>query len=357
MHFLRLILFPFSILYGLFMMIRNLLFDFRVLPVERFSIPVIGVGNLTLGGTGKTPHIEYIIRLLTPKYFIGTLSRGYGRKSNGFIIASKRSQAKYIGDEPLQFAKKFDGIKVAVDENRKHGIQLLIEKYPSLDVILLDDSFQHRFVKPSLSILLTDFHHLYSEDFLLPTGTLREFRSGAKRADLIIVTKTPKIFSPITRRRILEEIKPRPHQTVLFSYIKYGVPVPFFDYPQPVFPEKVTNILLITGIAYPDPLTEHLQRICSDLTLMKFPDHHYFTEKDIVLMIKQFNDLLSKNKVIITTEKDFMRLKTPVLSNFLKNLPLFYLPIEIEFHGDNKETFNHFILNHVEQYTRNKNIS
>ena len=339
------------------MMFRNLLFDFRILSVMRFPIPVIGVGNLSCGGTGKTPHIEYLIRLLSQKYFIGILSRGYGRKSNGFIMVSKRSQAKYIGDEPLQFVKKFDGIKVAVDENRHHGIQLLIQKYPDLGLVLLDDAFQHRFVKPGLSILLTDYHHLYMEDFVLPCGTLREFKSGAKRADIIIVTKTPKIFSPITRRRILKDLQACAHQKVFFSYLKYEDPIPVFDSYQNVFPEKISNILLITGIADDYPLREHLARICRELTVMKFPDHYYFTEKDLEVVLSRYHGLLSKKKVIITTEKDVMRLKTPELSTFLKELPLFYVPIEIAFHGEDRKNFDNFTLNYVKKDTRNHSIS
>ena len=216
----HIIMLPISLCYGLAMQIRNWLFDINLLCSKTFDKPVISVGNLTFGGTGKTPHIEYLIRLLTPELFIATLSRGYGRKTRGFILASIPSSAKQIGDEPLQFLKKFDPIKVAVDEKRKRGIHLLLEKHPDLNVILLDDAYQHRYVKPGLSILLTDFHRPYPEDIILPSGTLREFRSGAGRADIIIVTKTPKIFSPITRRRIIEELKPKNHQRIYFSYIK-----------------------------------------------------------------------------------------------------------------------------------------
>ncbi len=349
MPFLRLILYPLSFLYGILMMLRNFFFDLRILPVEHFSIPLISVGNLSFGGTGKTPHIEYLIRLLSPGFVIGELSRGYGRKSKGFIIVSRRSQAKFIGDEPLQLAKKFDGIKVAVDGNRKRGIQQLIQKYPDLDLILLDDAFQHRYIKPGLSILLTDYHHLFTEDYLLPSGTLREFPYGARRADIIIVTKTPKIFSPITRRRILEDINPGTHQKLLFSYLKYSDPLPVFESQQNIYPEKVKDILLITGIANNDLLCEYLQRRCSELVVMKFPDHYLFKEQDIKIIVKRFNDFLSKKKVILTTEKDVMRLKTPEFSTFLKNLPLFYLPVEIEFHGDDKEIFNNYILNYVGQ--------
>jgi tetraacyldisaccharide 4'-kinase len=346
---LQVILLPVSLCYGLVMTVRNVLFALQVLPSKTFDKPVISVGNLTYGGTGKTPHIEYLIRLLTPGMFVATLSRGYGRESTGFILASKRSNVKYIGDEPLQFLKKFEGVRVAVDEKRSRGIQLLLEKHPDLDVILLDDAFQHRYVKPGLSILLTDYHRPYTEDLVLPSGTLREFRTGAARADIIIVTKTPKIFSPITRRRIVEDLKPTARQHVYFSYIKYVDPVPVFDTPELLFPAKVTNILLFTGIANDYPLREHLERMCSELVVMKFADHHPYTIKNIEDITRKFHDLPTQKKIIVTTEKDVMRLKTPELSTYLKNLPLFCVPMEIDFHGADKEKFDNEILRYVKQ--------
>ena len=344
---LQVILLPVSLLYGLAMQVRNLLFDLHILSSKTFDKPVISVGNLTFGGTGKTPHIEYLIRLLTPAMFVATLSRGYGRKSNGFILASKRSSVKYIGDEPLQFLKKFESVKVAVDEKRSRGIRLLLEKHPGLNVILLDDAFQHRYVKPGLSVLLTDYHSLYSEDVVLPSGTLREFRNGSKRADIIVVTKTPKIFSPITRRRIIEELKPDSHQRIYFSYIKYTDPVAVFDTMNIPFPARVTNILLFTGIANDYPLREHLERMCSELVVLKFTDHHAYTVKDVEDIIRKFDDLPTQKKIIVTTEKDVMRLKTPELSGYMKNLPLFCVPMEIDFHGSDKEKFDNEILRYV----------
>ncbi len=344
---LQVILLPVSLLYGLAMQVRNLLFDLHILSSKTFDKPVISVGNLTFGGTGKTPHIEYLIRLLTPAMFVATLSRGYGRKSNGFILASKRSSVKYIGDEPLQFLKKFESVKVAVDEKRSRGIRLLLEKHPGLNVILLDDAFQHRYVKPGLSVLLTDYHRLYSEDVVLPSGTLREFRNGSKRADIIVVTKTPKIFSPITRRRIIEELKPDSHQRIYFSYIKYTDPVAVFDTMNIPFPARVTNILLFTGIANDYPLREHLERMCSELVVLKFTDHHAYSVKDVEDIIRKFDDLPTQKKIIVTTEKDVMRLKTPELSGYMKNLPLFCVPMEIDFHGSDKEKFDNEILRYV----------
>jgi len=353
MQLIQIILFPLAFCYGLIMFFRNLFFDWGIIPSEKFNLPVISVGNLSCGGTGKTPQIEYLIRLLSPKYFVATLSRGYGRDSDGFIIGSKRSQAKYIGDEPLQFVKKFDGIKVAVDDKRRRGIKLLIQKYPGLDIILLDDAFQHRSVRPGLNILLTDYHDLYTEDYVLPSGRLREPRRGAKRADAILVTKTPKIFSPITRRRIIEDISPRPYQVVLFTYLKYGNPILVHESSRFVYPPVVSRILLFTGIADDYPFREHLQRMCTDLMVMKFPDHHLYTQKDIENILKTFNDIPTQRKVVITTEKDMMRLKTPELSTILKTIPLFYIPIEIVFQGNDQEKFDKLILTYVEKNKRN----
>lgn len=354
---LQVILFPVSICYGLAMQLRNLLFDLHILPSRTFDYPVISVGNLSYGGTGKTPHIEYLIRLLDTGRHIATLSRGYGRRSRGFILASAVSDAREIGDEPLQFSRKFDKVLVAVDEKRSRGIQLLLEKHPDLNLILLDDAFQHRYVKPGLSILLTDYHRPYSDDLILPTGTLREFRIGANRADIIIVTKTPKIFSPITRRRIVEELRPDTRQRVYFSYIKYNDPVPVFDSPDLVFPAKLTSILLFTGIANDYPLREHLERMCSELTVVKFPDHHSYTVMEIEGIIRRFNDLPTQKKVIVTTEKDAMRLITKELSAYLKNLPLFCVSMEIDFHGSDKEKFDNEILRYVEQNKREQGVS
>jgi len=348
-RFLQIILFPIAICYGIIMQLRNWLFEFRILPVRTFPKPLISVGNLTYGGTGKTPHIEYLIRLLQPKRTVATLSRGYGRKTKGFFMANGESDARTIGDEPLQFFTKFNNLHVAVDENRCHGIQLLTEKHPETGVILLDDAYQHRYVKPGLSILLTDYHHLYSTDYLIPTGSLREFRTGAKRADIIIVTKTPKVFSPITRRRIMEELKPAQNQTVYFSYITYLDPVPVNIGLQTEFPSKITNILLFTGIANDYPLREHLERKCSELVVMKFADHHVYTSQDLKEIAVKFNDLPTHRKVLVTTEKDVMRLKSSEFGVHLKNLPLFCVPMKIDFHGTDKDEFERKILNYVEK--------
>lgn len=336
------------------MMVRNWFFDWGVLSSQSYEISIISVGNLSLGGTGKTPHIEYLIRLFKERYCLATLSRGYRRESNGFILGSKKSNVKYIGDEPMQFIKKFDKIKVAVDEKRSRGIQLLLDKIPELDIILLDDAFQHRWVKPGFSILLSDYHHLYVEDHVIPAGHLREFANGAKRADIVIVTKTPKVFSPITRRRIITDLQLKQYQKVFFSFIKYGEPVPFHDHVSDGLPPKFSFILLFTGIADNDLLKEHLGRICNDLTTIEFKDHHKYTTKDLEKIKCKYDGLPSQKKLLITTEKDVMRLRIPELIVILKNMPIYYIPIEIDFHGEDKQSFDQTILDYVEENKRNR---
>lgn len=348
MRFIQLLLLPLSFCYGLLMMVRNGLFDCGLLKSSGFDVPIISIGNLSAGGTGKTPLIEYLIRLLKDRFQVATLSRGYGRDSSGYVLGSRRSNYKYIGDEPMQFIRKFGEVKVAVDAKRERGINSLLKKFPLLNVILLDDAFQHRRIRPGLSILLTDYHNLYTEDHVIPSGMLREFRRGAKRADLIVVTKTPKVFSPITRRRIIDDLKPAPHQQVYFSYIHYEEPAPAFGWPDP-FQQRYSYILLVSGIANDDPLKEHMERRCTELIRMKFGDHHPYNEADILSIRKRFDDLPSQKKVIVTTEKDLMRLKIPELVPHMKSLPLFYIPISVEFHGNDKSAFDQAITGYVEK--------
>lgn len=352
-RFLKITLSPVSLLYGLLMACRNLMFRTGILKSTTFQVPVICVGNLSAGGTGKTPQIEYLIRLLSPQFNIATLSRGYGRKSNGFVEATPQDDVEKLGDEPMQFCQKYHPVVVAVDERRTRGTRLLLERHPDLEVVLLDDAYQHRYIKPGLTLLLTDYRALYYEDMPLPSGTLREFRSGAARADIIVVTKTPRIFSPITRRRILEDMRPAPHQRVFFSFLSYGNLIPVFDYSAGI-PQKLISILLFTGIANDYPLREHLDRQCSDLNLIKFRDHHNYTLRDVQEIIRRFQDLPTQKKIMVTTEKDCMRLKNQEFAGLFKNLPLFCIPIETEFHGEDKANFDEIILNYVAKDRRNR---
>ena len=315
MNLLRKIFFPFAILYGFVTDIRNLLFDKGILKSYSFDIPIIAVGNLSVGGTGKTPQIEYLIRLLSADYKIATLSRGYKRESKGFVLANSNTNATILGDEPFQFYKKFSNIQVAVDADRKNGIEQLLSQSIKPDVILLDDAFQHRRVKAGFYILLTSFGDLYSDDFLLPTGNLRESRSGAQRANIIIVTKCPVNLTLEEQLKIRTKLQLELHQELYFSYIDYNDFVYSENQKIPVSEIKSKNKLLVSGIAKPQPFFNYLES--NDDSFMTFPDHHNFTEKDIVSIQNQ-----AIGKVIITTEKDYVRLKDKIA-----NKQLYYLPM------------------------------
>ncbi len=350
MNLLQLIAIPFSLLYGFIMHIRNKLFDLKILQSRQFKIPVISVGNLSFGGTGKTPMVEYIIRCLNKENALATLSRGYKRKTNGFVLADPSSTYFDIGDEPLQYSTKFKNLSVAVDENRVKGIKKLQEKFTDLNAIILDDAFQHRYVKPGLSILTTDFHKLYSEDYILPSGTLRESRCGAKRADIIIVTKSPKVLSPITKRRIQGMIKPKLHQQLLFSYIDYGAITPLCKENEIDLSEKFSSILMFSGIANPYPLIEHLKNRCNELVVLEFRDHHSYSLADLERIKTEFENIFTSKKLIVTTEKDAMRLqKNPEFKNILKNLQICYIPIEMKFHNGDNVIFDKLIMDYVKE--------
>ncbi len=339
---IKFLLLPFSFIYGLIICVRNLLYDFNILKSKAYNLPVISIGNLSMGGTGKTPHIEYLIRLLGNKYKISTLSRGYKRKSKGFLLATGNHSFYDIGDEPLQYFDKYKQISVAVCENRCKGVENLIEQI-NPEVILLDDAFQHRSIKPGLNILLTDYYDMYHKNLPLPAGTLREFKMGANRADIIVVTKTPDVFSPILIKEVISQIKPKPQQKVYFSYIKYGNLIPINE-PLAEKQKYFPFILLFSGIANPYPLEDKLKRICTDLITVKFDDHHSFTIDDLKKVKEKFLSLPTQNKIIVTTEKDAVKLKVPELAEELKKLPLFYVPIEIEFHNRDKAAFDNDVL-------------
>ena len=334
------------------LLLRNKLYDFGILPSTKFHVPIISVGNLCVGGTGKTPHIEYLIRLLTPEFSIATLSRGYGRKTKGFILSDEQSSAADIGDEPLQFKSNYPEVPIAVDEKRVRGVKKLLEHFPSLETILLDDAFQHRAIKPGLSIILTDFSKLYKKDFVVPSGTLREFSFGAKRADIIIVTKCPEVLLPIEKKRLLSEIKPLPHQHVYFSFIKYGEFLSLHSeainpFSKAYYLEHHYSAVLLTGIANTQPLEYYLKDKLKNIVPVKFPDHHAFTINDLSTVKKIFDNIATANKIILTTEKDAMRLKASEFSDILNHMPVFYMPIEIDFYEQEKNEFNQTILNYV----------
>jgi tetraacyldisaccharide 4'-kinase len=354
MELLRLLLIPLGALYGIAMWIRNKLYDWGILSSISFPVPVISVGNLAAGGTGKTPTIEYLVRLLGDQYKIAIISRGYKRKTSGFLLAGTDNTYEEIGDEPLQYVNKFPGVLVAVDEKRRNGIRQILADYPATQVILLDDAFQHRKVKAGLSILLTDYHRLYSNDHMLPAGFLREPAAGAKRADAIVVTKTPRIFSPIIRRQIIEDLKPLASQPVFFSYVCNETLVPLFDSePLSISNTFVKSVFLLTGIVNTAPVEEYFRTRCSELILVSYPDHHEYTMDEMKELKQRFTDLHTKAKVIITTEKDAMRLADPEVAWLFKEIPFYYLPVAFEFHKEDKSAFNNLINEYVKKATTN----
>lgn len=347
MNKLRLLLLPFSILYGCIGAARNFFYSVGILPSKKFNLPVISVGNLAAGGTGKTPQIEYLIRLLNDKYPVATLSRGYGRKTSGFIYVSENSTSFEVGDEPRQFKLKFPAIPVAVDTSRVRGIKKLGQDHPELRAVLLDDAFQHRAVKPAISILLSDFSKLYNKDQLLPTGTLREFKSGASRANIIIVTKCPANLSPIEKRCLTRDMDPLAYQQIYFTSISYGEPIPLLDNKSIATITAATHIVLLTGIVNPDPLITYISVKTKNITHIEYPDHHEYSIVELVKLKQQFENISTKHKIIITTEKDAMRIDKEGLLEVVQGLPLFYIPIETIFLFDEGEAFNKQILDHV----------
>ncbi|MEW6468227.1 MAG: tetraacyldisaccharide 4'-kinase [Bacteroidota bacterium] len=342
MALLRILLFIPALLFGFGTWVRNKFYDWRLLPSREFDFPVIGIGNLTMGGSGKTPHTEYLVRMLRERYKVATLSRGYGRGTSGFRLAGPASTSYDIGDEPKQYRKKFPDITVAVDESRAHGIKKIRQEYPDTDIVLLDDAFQHRAVKPGLNILLTDYGKPFYEDRIFPLGRLRESKRGMTRADIIIVTKTPDNFTSLERRLITKNIKALPHQHLYFSYIRYGEPAHFTgkkDAPRITMDVLSSgySAVLLTGIANPVPLERYLQKHVRQIVPLAFRDHHEYALVDMYRLKDAFEKLSGPNKVIITTEKDAMRLEKPGMLELIGELPIYYIPIEIAFRDSDEE--------------------
>jgi tetraacyldisaccharide 4'-kinase len=354
MNNLRLLLFPFALIYGAIVIIRNYLYDKKVFKSSEFDEPVIGVGNLSVGGTGKTPHIEYLIRLLSNSGIsVGVLSRGYKRKSVGYLEADNSSTVAAIGDEPRQMKNKFkDLITLAVDANRIRGIANLFFKEPAPEVILLDDCFQHRPVKPGLMILLTDYHSPYFKDFILPIGNLREPCSGSKRADLIVVTKYPHQLTLDDKKAMIEELNPNDNQKVFFSTINYGNIFPLFENQGAFDFTQLDELLLITGIANPNDLVNHIRAKNMTFQHLAFGDHHQFSASDFEKIKLSFQQLKSEKKAILTTEKDAMRILDSPINKVVSSLPFYFIEIEIKIEDSEKE-FNQIIIDYVAKNKRN----
>ncbi len=349
MSILRILLFPISILYGLITYFRNKLYDFGWFKVTEFDVPIISVGNLSMGGTGKTPHIEYLIRLLNNDNKLATLSRGYGRKTKGFFMADGLTNAQDIGDEPMQFHQKFPKICVAVDANRVEGVNEILSADKTPDLILLDDAFQHRRIKPGFQILLTPFNDLFSDDWVFPTGRLREFTGGKSRADVIVVTKCPEQLSIKKVSEINNKLTIGENQQLFFSKTVYGSIVFGWDKILDFDDLLEYKVLLVTGIANPQPLIKHLKSYDITFKHLKFADHHNFTNDDVLKIDSDFASLGSGKKVVLTTEKDYVRLST----TSIHKSNLMYLPISVDFLNGNKAKFDKKITDYVKQNKRN----
>jgi tetraacyldisaccharide 4'-kinase len=358
-----LLLYPFSIFYRLITDIRNLLFETGILPSEGFSIPVICVGNITVGGTGKTPHTEYLIDLLRKEFKVAVLSRGYKRKSKGFRIATMSSTVSEIGDEPLQVFRKFPEILVVVDRDRGRGIKTIMKQHPETEVIILDDGFQHRSVKPGLSILLTDYNRLITRDYLIPYGNLRENRNNRKRASVILVSKTPEEIPESSMADIMKELKPHQEQRLFFTSISYNDLMPLFEnsvLKNDILPGKNpenNGAVLITGIAVPDSFHQFLGKHFKEIIHLNFPDHHYFSENDIEKIKTAWKSLRSQEKILITTEKDAVRLREFTNINDSLKRAFYYIPVRVNFLKNKQHEFDNLIFNYVRKNKRDNRVS
>lgn len=344
----RLLLFPFSLVYGLVMWIRNALYDAGILKSTSFPIPIINIGNLNTGGTGKTPHAEYLVSLLSAHKNVAVLSRGYGRTSKGFFEVNVNDNAEQTGDEPLQIKKKFNSAHVFVCESRVEGVKSILQKYPSTEVILLDDAFQHRSIKAGFNILLTQYNDLFCDDFVLPGGNLREPSSGAKRAEVIIVTKCLPEISAHEKALISKRLTALTTQKVFFTSLQYASLKNLFSHEELSLSDlQGFEILLVTAIAGTTAITSFLNSKSKKIYPLKFGDHHSYCSKDLSQIREKFNILASPNKIIVVTEKDAVKLSDEKLSSFLKDIPVFYLPVKVLFEPNEEKLFKELIYEYV----------
>jgi tetraacyldisaccharide 4'-kinase len=345
----KILLFPFAIIYGIITSLRNLLYDWKFLKSKSVDVHTICVGNLAVGGTGKTPHVEYLINILQNDFKIAILSRGYKRKTSGFIQATNLSTAFDIGDEPLQYKTKNPQLEVCVDANRVNGIKKILEFPEPAKVVILDDAFQHRALNCELKIVISEYNNLYLNDCMMPAGYLRESKKGIERADIIIVSKTPDKTTAIEIRNVIKDLKPSAHQQLFFTWLKYGElkgfqnPTDTIDTLNDLFRYR---IVAFTGIGNPQPMITYLKEYASDVKHIQFPDHHSFTIQDIADVRAQLDVIEGGNKIVVTTEKDAMRLRGTDLQDIANTLPLYVLPIEVDF-KDKTQEFNDTIINYV----------
>lgn len=348
---LKILLLPFALLYGLGVALRDLSYRLGLLKSVEFNVPVISIGNISIGGTGKTPHIEYLITSLREHIKVATLSRGYGRKTKGYLAVDPRMSAEKAGDEPLQFKRKYPDIPVVVAESRTFGIVQMLQQFPGLQCILLDDAFQHRSVQPGLNILLTSYNEPYFRDFLLPVGRLREWPAGARRADAIIVTKCPHDWNRSEREAMLKKLKPEKHQRVFFSRFKYHYPYSLFDPQHRVEIGQNRDILILSAIANTNYMMEFLEHFDNTYHELSFTDHHLFTANEISQIVQKFEHLPSEQKMILTTEKDAVRLEPHLRYFYEKKIPIFVLPVSVEFLDGDREKFDAYVQEFLLNFT------
>lgn len=326
--------------------LRNRLYDNGMLTAVEFDLPVISVGNLSVGGTGKTPHVEYLIRLLKPVYRVATLSRGYNRHTKGYLLAELDSTAADIGDEPMQFHQKFPDITVCVGEERMLAVPQLVGERPETDLILLDDAFQHRSIKPGMNLMVTDYSRLFTRDHVVPFGRLREGRKGFHRANGIIVSKCPTDMTQEKKAALEKEIAPLPHQRLFFTALQYGQPYDMLSLEAASIPPDA-SILVVCGIARPGPLVQHLRQQYANVYLLSFPDHYYYAVKDLEKIRLELEQMDGSPKYIMTTEKDAVRLHLLQEHITGMQLPFLVMPVEVQFLFDEAASFNNFIFDYV----------
>lgn len=345
----KILFFPFAIIYGIITSFRNFLYDWKILPSTSFDVHTICVGNLAVGGTGKTPHVEYLINLLQNDLKVAVLSRGYKRKTSGFMQSTTSSTVNDIGDEPLLYKTKNPQLEVCVDANRVNGVKKILEFSEPPKVIILDDAFQHRALNCELKIVISEYTNIFINDCMMPSGHLRESKKGINRADIIIISKTPEKTSAVEIRTLAKDLKPLAHQLIFFTWLKYGE---LYGFQNPSETIDTLNdlfryrIILFTGIGNPAPLVTYLNEYGSEVKHIQFSDHHQFTINDITAIRKELDAIEGGNKIVITTEKDAMRLRNGDLQDMANTLPLYVLPIEVDF-KDKTQEFNEIIKNYV----------
>lgn len=349
----RVLLYPLAFIYGIVVWLRNRLYDSGFYSSIEFSVPVINVGNLSVGGTGKTPHIEYLVRLLQYRFRAATMSRGYKRRTQGFLLADAETNALRIGDEPMQYHMKFPDLIVSVAEERMTGIPRLLQQRPSVEVVLLDDAFQHRSVKAGVNILITDFSKPFYKDRILPAGTLRENKQAYKRADVIIVSKCPANLTEAAAKEIEQSINPLANQKVFFSKIFYETPYNLFTRERVVLEGK--SIVLVCGIAKPAPLIAHIEQFAKEVHVLSYRDHHYFLSADIEEIKAAHDNWNTTEKVILTTEKDATRLHLHAEKLKEWGITIAVIPIQVSFLFNKGSEFDQLILNYVEQTVHENN--